>query len=71
MTTVLRFAEKEYYSSKLEQCKHNIKATWNVLNTVIKKQMSSSELPSEFEDSNGKTVKGKQHIANGFNDFFC
>ena len=36
----------------------------------MNKQVSVNTLPNEFEDANGVKIKGKQDIANGFNDFF-
>ena len=69
LTTILRNSEKMYYSTLLDKEKNNIKGTWKILNTIIRKGQHSSPLPDKFM-SNGKTVTHKKDIANGFNDFF-
>ena len=46
-----------------------MKGTWKILNTIIRKGNISSNYPDSFIH-NGATVKNKQDIANGFNDFF-
>ena len=69
LTTILRNSEKIYYSTLLDKEKNNIKGTWKILNTIIRKGQHSSPLPDKFM-SNGKTVTHKKDIANGFNDFF-
>ena len=48
-TSILRFAEKSYYSSLLVECKGDAKGTWNFLNTVINKKNRLNELPNNFE----------------------
>ena len=58
-----------YYSTLLDKGKNNIKCTWKILNTIIRKGQQSSPLPDKFM-SNGKTVTQKKDNANGFNDFF-
>ena len=58
-----------YYSTLLDKVKNNIKGTWKILNTIIRKGQQTSPLPDKFV-SNGKTVACKKDIANGFNDFF-
>ena len=58
-----------YYSTLLDKRKNNIKCTWKILNTIIRKGQQSSPLPDKFM-SNGKTVTHKKDNANGFNDFF-
>ena len=70
LTTILRFAEKSYYSSLLVANRGDAKNTWNVLNTVIKKKMCQNELPKHFE-CNGEDVSDTSIIANKFNTFFA
>ena len=41
LTSILRFAEKAYYSKLLEkQTKNNVKGIWKILNTIINKQFN-------------------------------
>ena len=70
LTTILRFAEKSYYSSLLVANRGYAKNTWNVLNTVINKKMCPHELPKHFE-CNGEDMSDTSIIANKFNTFFA
>ncbi len=58
LTTILRFAEKSYYSSLLVANRGDAKSTWNVLNTVINKKMCPNELPKHFE-CNGEDISDR------------
>ena len=49
LTTILRFAEKSYYSSVLVANRGYAKSTWNVLNTVVNTKMCQNKLPKHFE----------------------
>ena len=69
LTTVLRYAEKNYYTSKLESQKNNIKGTWQTLKALLKKNVQKSSFPESFM-CNEKIIKKKIDIANGFNEFF-
>ena len=69
LTTIMRVAEKTYYSKLLTDAKGNAKNTWRILNTVISKKRNTSQLPSHF-DFNGQSITCKQKIANEFNNFF-
>ena len=63
LTSILRFAEKSYYSSLLVEYKGDAKGTWNVLNTVINKKNRSNQLPNNFE-CNDEHISVKSDIAN-------
>ena len=69
LTSVIRFSERLHYNKLLEAHKSNIKATWQVLNSVIKKGVSDTGYPKEFAH-NGKIVSDKLDISNKFNEFF-
>ena len=69
LTYIKRCCEKQYYSKLLSEKKNDIKATWKILNSVIKKKQPSSNDPDSFND-NGTKVTDKVEIANKFNDFF-
>ena len=68
LTSILRNCEKNSYINLLEQEKNNVKGTWKIFNTIIRKGKRSSNYPDSFTH-NGATVKNKKDIANGFNDF--
>ena len=63
LTTIMRVAEKTYYSKLLTDAKGNAKNTWRILNTVISKKRNTSQLSSHF-DFNGQSITCKQKIAN-------
>ena len=69
LTSILRTAEKEYYSKLLTDAKGNIKSTWKILNAVINTKTNTSKLASHFE-CNGINIVSKQSIADEFNNFF-
>ena len=69
LTTILRNAEKKYYSTLLKEKEKNIKATWKILNDLTKKNNINKELPREFKNGN-KTMNNPKDIAIGFNNFF-
>ena len=38
LTSILRLSEKHYYCTLLEKNRENIKTTWNIVNSIIKKK---------------------------------
>ena len=70
LTTILRASEKKYYTTLLEENKRNTKATWKILNRVIRKNKVADGYDSfKCNDSDNRLKVGKS-IANGFNKFF-
>ena len=69
LTSILRRCERDYYSNLLEVQSSNIKETWKILNSIIKKRKTHSEYPDTFIHEN-KSVDSKMDISNGFNKFF-
>lgn len=69
LTSILRFCEKEYYNKLLVKEKYNVKGTWKILNSIIKKRQLQSCYPNSFI-SNGRLTRNTTDIVNGFNDFF-
>ena len=70
LATILRFAEKSYYSSLLVANRGDAKSTWTVLNTGINKKMCPNELPKHFE-CNGDDISDTSIIANKCITFFA
>ena len=60
---------KNYYSSMLEKQKANVKEIWKILNEVINKRKNKPTCP-EYFIKNNKRFSKKEHIVNGFNNFF-
>ena len=58
-----------YYSNKLNELKGNLRLTWKLINEIINKKKSRSELPSNFlkEDN---LISDPLEIANYFNEYF-
>ena len=60
---------KNYYIKLLEQEKKNVKGTWKILNTIIRKFKRSSNYPDSFTH-NGATVENKKTLPMGLMIFF-
>ena len=69
LTSILRLAEKAYYSKMLLEKRGNIKETWAILNTVLCKQRQSVNYPTHLMQ-NDVHISSKQNMANEFNTFF-
>ncbi len=65
---MLRQAEKDYYSSKLESLNTDIKGTWEVLRKVLNGGCETQFYPKEFK-SEGRVVTNKTDIVNGYDTF--
>ena len=70
LTAILRQAEKDYYSTLLNQHRSDIKKTWNIINNCIQHGKKSKSYPETFKVGEKLTNDPKQ-IANGFNNFFA
>ena len=69
LTKILKAAERHYYSEQLNMHKNNMKATWKILNEVIRGTTSLSKFPDSFFENNVE-ISNKKDIANRFNNFF-
>ena len=69
LTNIIRTSKRDYYHNQLEQHKGNTKATWKVLNNIIKKNTAKREYPCHFTKDNVE-IKNTSDIANEFNQFF-
>ena len=68
MRTILRNAEKEYYTNLLYEHRNNPRRTWDVLKELIGKPKKKS-VPPEIVTEEG-TVSEPSDIANEFNRYF-
>lgn len=66
---IIRRHKKEYYGDLLNKNRNNMKATWGIINNVIKSDKIKSALPNYFVKNN-YDIDDKTKIANEFNDFF-
>ena len=69
LTTIMRNAEKKYYSNMLTQVKGDITNTWTVLKNVINKSIKRKSPNGNFEH-NGVSINDPDLICKTFNEFF-
>ena len=69
LTSILRNAEKHYYTEQLLMVKRDVKSTWRFLNNIISKKKKSQNYTGSFIKA-GKLTNDKSEVAQGFNDFF-
>ena len=60
LTSILRLAEKAYYSKMLLEKRGNIKETWAILNTVLGKQRKSVNYPTHLMQRDIHTSPAKK-----------
>ena len=68
LTSVLRIAEKDYYSTKLMHVKDNMGKTWKVINSMTNRNSNWNKI-TQIEVNNTKIVD-PEIIADKFNKFF-
>lgn len=68
LTSILRYARKNYYHELIAQHTGDMKNTWRSINRIIGRG-KCDELPSEFNAENRKITSNKE-ISNEFNKFF-
>lgn len=59
-----------YYKSNFEMCKNNLKATWKLIGTLIKRKAKGLQIPTRLIRNN-KTFLNSYDIANEFNEHFA
>ena len=64
-----RTAKETYYKTLLEENKHDLKKTWEIINTIIGKVHDKSSLPDTFRVGE-KLENDPNVIADGFCEFF-
>ena len=65
----LRIAKRTYYEKKIDASKSSAKATWRVLNEMIKKNKKASKINSTFKVDN-QEITDPVDIANRFCSYF-
>ncbi len=64
-----RKEKKKYYHERFEDCVSDIRKTWSLINSIVKKKKCKNDVPCVFTDEQ-KSYNTFSEIANGFNDFF-
>ena len=65
---LIRKLKRQYMATKFEQCKSNIKKTWNILNEVLGR--TKRDTTSDFFIIDQEKISDPKLIANHFNTFF-
>ena len=69
LTSILRIAEKvlkNYYNSKLQEYKSDMKNTWKILNDITQRKKKNNIVCSEFLIGNKKIVDNRE-----ISNFLC
>ena len=69
LTSVLRVAKKNYYSTQFQATLNNIRGTWRVIKDKFLKGAKRSNIRNMVID--GDSVDDKNVIVEKFNDYFC
>ena len=69
LSSTLRAAKRNYFETKFEEYKSNMKSTWRLLNEVINKRKSRNSVHSSFI-IDSKEITDPLEIANHFCEFF-
>ena len=69
LNSILRNAEKKYYSDLLTENKHYTKNTWQIIKNVINENRVK-QIQGKFKLSDGSITSDKYLISEKFNDFF-
>ena len=69
LNILLRISKRNFYDSKFESAKGNLRFTLKLLNEVIKKNKSKFQIPTTFTH-NGNEINDPMTIANKFCEFF-
>ena len=68
LNMIIKNVKSEYFKSQFDMYKNNIKGTWRVINSLIKKNgRLNSDIPM---DCNGTNTTDHSVIADSFNKFF-
>ena len=62
LNSILKFAEKKYHSDLLDESKHNIKKTWQIIKNIINKN-TAKKYHSEFKMNDGSITCDKSIIS--------
>lgn len=68
LTDIIRKCKKDYYNNVLEKNKNNIRGTWKILNSIIRKKNPSMSF-SDYFIVDDKAIKDEA-VVEGFNNFF-
>ena len=61
--------KKQYFSTKLSECKGNMKESWKTINELLNRRSKSCNIDC-IKDS-GNAIVNRKEISNTMNTFFC
>ena len=61
--------KKQYFSTKLSECRGNMKESWKAINELPNKRSKSCNIDCLRDSGNG--INNKKEISNIMNSFFC
>ena len=61
--------KKQYFSTKISECKGNTKESWKTINGLLNKRSKSCNIDC-IKDS-GNAIANRKDISNTMNSFFC
>ena len=61
--------KKQYFSTKISECKGNMKESWKTINELLNKRSKSCNIDC-IKDS-GNAIVNRKEISNTMNNFFC
>ena len=68
LTSILRLAEKNYFSNKLLEAKNNLSQTWQIINNITNRTTSKKSVDQILDD--GSIIDDPHTMAEKFNNFF-
>ena len=68
MTSIIRQAEKDYFSNKILEAKNNLAKTWKILNNITNRTTSKNNIDQIEKD--GSIIDNPLNIAEKFINFF-
>ena len=69
LNRILKVAERKYYSDLIDENKHNIKKTWQIIKNIVNKNIMR-KYQSKFKLSDGSITCDKSIVSEKFNEFF-
>ena len=60
LTCLVRVARKNYYDSKMDKARSNLKQTWKILNEVINRRVAKSLCSGSFTKNGMEISNSKQ-----------
>ena len=69
LTKLIKYSKKEYYNHQFHMHKDNLKSTWKVIGTLIKRKTKGQTIPNKLVRNN-ITYSNPKEIAEQFNEYF-